>query len=841
MQLGTHRHGKCLGLAALALALACLPLTACGGGGGGDPTPPEPPAPVPLTVSATPAGMNSDAGSTVDVTLAAAGDGSATAKIYYTVDLSVPLAGEPGTTEYVAGTPVTITQDTVLKFYAAPTTGDPTAVSMEGYTFATAPGILYDWTQSGHGAIAAEAWRHWDADGEVQESCAKCHAGDGFMDWADNGVVDAPAPLPMGLACTGCHGDPFLPGTLYADLTAYPALEPVEFPSGAELSLFNSSNLCMACHQGRASGVSVETATPNTVVQDPDYDSYSFINIHYFAAAASYFGEEANGGYEYSGLAYPTPYTARNTFPSHYDDSGTTPVRVLSDCVGCHMGDSAPHDHTWMPDIADCQACHTGATFQQLSGSPASNYAAIQGAITQLYAAIQTYATNLGYPVVYDDHAYPYFFNDNGQGAVYANAYGNFDKTLLQAAYNYQFAQKEPCGYIHNGTYMRQLLFDSIYDLGGTPADLPPGRPGFTPSSNMFAAKTEQFHTSGHDNLAGEAFRHWDPDYADPGYDPTDPVVVQGSCQKCHSTLGFVYYATSDMLATDVKVGEGVGCFACHNQANLFGDDVTRYDAQPDNAALLLVEFPETGVSLTLNDSSNMCLVCHQGRSSMEDVVAKFASAPPWSFQNIHYYAAGASYFGSAAVSGFEYRPSASYAGQNNFPAHGGGAPVTCTECHLRGADADHNFLPRTTDCQPCHTGTTFPTLTGSPSANYDAIYGTGGLLEDTLTAIEAFALTLPSGAIAYDDHTYPYWFIAGQPAEFANRYQFGIDPMDAMYVPTPADQALYAACYNYQFGAKEPGSYIHNGDYMGQILYDALDQMDDGLQNDSVMGHTRP
>ena len=41
---------------------------------------------------------------------------------------------------------------------------------------------------------------------------------------------------------------------------------------------------------------------------------------------------------------------------------------------------------------------------------------------------------------------------------------------MLTAAYNYQVAEKDPAGYIHNGAYVQQLLFDSICALGGTPS-----------------------------------------------------------------------------------------------------------------------------------------------------------------------------------------------------------------------------------------------------------------------------------------------------------------------------------------------------------------------------------
>ena len=83
---------------------------------------------------------------------------------------------------------------------------------------------------------------------------------------------------------------------------------------------------------------------------------------------------------------------------------------------------------------------------------------------------IETYANDtLGVPIVYSN-GYPYWCNDNGNPCNFANGYKDFDATLLKAAYNYQTALKDPGGYIHNGPYIKQILFDSIEDLGGTPS-----------------------------------------------------------------------------------------------------------------------------------------------------------------------------------------------------------------------------------------------------------------------------------------------------------------------------------------------------------------------------------
>jgi len=37
---------------------------------------------------------------------------------------------------------------------------------------------------------------------------------------------------------------------------------------------------------------------------------------------------------------------------------------------------------------------------------------------------------------------------------------------LLKAAYNYQYSQKDPGAFAHNGPYILQILYDSLEDIG---------------------------------------------------------------------------------------------------------------------------------------------------------------------------------------------------------------------------------------------------------------------------------------------------------------------------------------------------------------------------------------
>jgi hypothetical protein len=321
------------------------------------------------------------------------------------------------------------------------------------------------------------AFRDWDADGAVPSTCAKCHSAEGLPYLLENGSIDKAMPIANGFLCMTCHTSP--PHTRFAG--------PVKFPSGAVKDLGDASNLCLNCHQGRASKKSVDSSISGGPAP------YRFTNIHYFPAAASFFGHEVQGGYEFSGKAY----AGRNPYNSH--------LGLFTDCVECHFGtksfnrqqdDSDDLFHNAAPSKEDCAACHGNDIAQPHPGDAAqfefggirpahipdydadgntseSIEAELDGLEAELYAHLQAYGNSIGNPIAYDEAAYPYFFSDlNGNGVVdpeevdSSNGYA-FDATALRAAYNYQFSLKEPCGYIHNAVYLAQLMVDSIEHLGG--------------------------------------------------------------------------------------------------------------------------------------------------------------------------------------------------------------------------------------------------------------------------------------------------------------------------------------------------------------------------------------
>jgi mono/diheme cytochrome c family protein len=330
--------------------------------------------------------------------------------------------------------------------------------------------IIDEWATSGHADYAGEPFNHWNVDGEVPTTCAKCHTRDGYADFAEDGVVDQPARLGEVLSCGTCHTAGNTPefltneNTRWDDRATFTALEPVTFPSGATATLNGPSNMCMACHQGRASGVDVQEA-----IDEADQHG-RFINRHYFAAAAILFGSDVTAHFEYPGRTY----LGQHVFPGHGDQ--------LSACVDCHMR-SGIADHTFEPQITDCNGCHQSVTadFEQLGlpfGAANVDYdgdgtgESFQGEIDgfagdgvnkpagTLLTAIQNYAANvIGTPIQYVPGSYPYFFRTDTGGS-----YNIFDDRLLAAAFNFHSAQ-DPCSDIHNYKYVLQALYDSLDDL----------------------------------------------------------------------------------------------------------------------------------------------------------------------------------------------------------------------------------------------------------------------------------------------------------------------------------------------------------------------------------------
>jgi len=312
---------------------------------------------------------------------------------------------------------------------------------------------------AGHFAGSEEAFRHWDAEGAVPGSCAKCHSADGLPQFLSEGV-NTSQPIANGFQCATCHND----------LIEYTIFETanVEFPSGAVIdSGHPDSNLCMNCHMGRESGVSVDRLIGDAA-PDEQAEGLRFLNPHYFAAGATRWGAEANGAYQYEGKEYEGFFDHGDGEAAQCRDCHSThrlEVRV-NECSECHEEVEGPEN---LLDIR-----YTLTDFDGNGDDEEGLYYEIENMSGMLFEGIQAYAAEtVGTPIAYDSHAYPYFFidgNANGvvdpEEAVRENGFTAWTPRLLRAAYNYQWASKDPGSFAHNGMYIIQTLYDSLEDIG---------------------------------------------------------------------------------------------------------------------------------------------------------------------------------------------------------------------------------------------------------------------------------------------------------------------------------------------------------------------------------------
>jgi hypothetical protein len=332
---------------------------------------------------------------------------------------------------------------------------------------------------AGHFAGNTMPFRDWDSTGIVPAACAKCHSATGLPQYIANagtevvtksgvqitGVVSQ--PVSNGFECKTCHDESNFPARL--------AVTSVPFPSGVSLTFSTTkddkgnlvpvdANLCIECHQGRESTVTVNNSLAAFTDLDKADPTIGFRNVHYLAAGATLFGTQAKGMYEYAGKTY---------------DGRNMHVPNVNTCTDCHDA------HALTVKTAVCASCHNVTDPRKIRMSKESFDGSTDAAEpmatvvdnfkTKLYAAIQKYAVDKGgAAILYDPANYPYFFLDkNADGKADVNdkgapiSYNAFTPRLAKAAYNLQYATKDPGAFAHNPMYILEGLYDSIQDLGG--------------------------------------------------------------------------------------------------------------------------------------------------------------------------------------------------------------------------------------------------------------------------------------------------------------------------------------------------------------------------------------
>jgi hypothetical protein len=145
------------------------------------------------------------------------------------------------------------------------------------------------------------------------------------------------------------------------------------------------------------------------------------------------------------------------------------------------------------------------------------------------------------------------------------------------------------------------------------------------------------------------------------------------------------------------------------------------------------------------------------------------------------------------------------------------------------------------TACNKCH-------ILGNPN---DLSFGASSDIrdrkkeyKDRLAEVENLLKT--KFGIVYDPDNYPY-FWPDTAASHTNRdFGYGSPGNPAAVPPVPPqpswpDKGVLGAAFNLNTCFRDPGGYVHNSRYTSRLLYDSLDYLDDGIQNNSYTSPAFP
>jgi hypothetical protein len=408
----------------------------------------------------------------------------------------------------------------------------------------------FQWEVSGHADELAAAWHEFSdeapppgrhlstypikmsnsSDGNF--ACFQCHNGIGTLSYIEN-TIFTPVAITVEenatAECATCHNPhqetatrstaPLVTTTKHVRLpkalsfnTSLASVNRVfTFLDGSAIpATIGNSIICVFCHQGRSSGLVLNTNKFGLAAGD---SGRRFENDHYLAAGAMLWGRN---GYEYTNRSYT------RDFPHNTDLTN-------GNCNGCHMNNSntgTEGGHTWkmvsdagVENVAACNVsgCHGTLTVQvtdfrtfthnnadydgdgtvdgvaeEIGGFALdANGAPLDGLLGALHAEM----VNRGF--LYNATRYPYFFKADGSSTTPAD----WTNEHLAAAYNLnmvfktvkQFSPLPGGGFegginVHNPSYTVQILVDSLESLGAATAGQLANRPAGTDPARNYGA-----------------------------------------------------------------------------------------------------------------------------------------------------------------------------------------------------------------------------------------------------------------------------------------------------------------------------------------------------------------
>jgi len=195
-----------------------------------------------------------------------------------------------------------------------------------------------------------------------------------------------------------------------------------------------------------------------------------------------------------------------------------------------------------------------------------------------------------------------------------------------------------------------------------------------------------------------------------------------------------------------------------------------------------------------------------------------------------HYFPAAATRFGGIARGGYLYEDKGKK--YDVLFKHVPGLE-DCQDCH-----DPHSLKVRLDVCSECHNVSQMEDLkdirmVSSATHDYD---GDGNLVEGLYFEIEGlrtmllerimvYANEVVGSPVVYDGGRFPYFFndtdgdgdVDDGEASFPNRY-------------STFTSRLLKATFNFQYATKDPGGFAHNGKFVIQLLFDAIEDLNEGL-----------
>jgi hypothetical protein len=256
--------------------------------------------------------------------------------------------------------------------------------------------------------------------------CVQCHTSQGYIDKLNGDVLKTGTGTAAGfpaypggkqaISCTTCHNkhSSFDFKNDGNDFALRQGFTPVTLDVDSSYKMdMGTSNTCVNCHQSRS--------LPPT---SGDVKLSSRFGPHH--GPQSTLLEGIQGALIVGSTPYPAPKSAKH--------------RTGSSCVSCHMGkttDGKDGAHTWHPTPNACTSCHTG-------GAPAS--------VTGFAADMATLKGLLVAKGAYDATANAFTSN-------------TVPIKVAQAAWNYALLLEDRSNGVHNPTYAKALLKNSIEAL----------------------------------------------------------------------------------------------------------------------------------------------------------------------------------------------------------------------------------------------------------------------------------------------------------------------------------------------------------------------------------------